>query len=263
MNVTRFKAAVNRILVDNSPLPLLFLILTILVNIAWTLFHGTIRANLTILGVITFAMMSLTHAALTRGGEYAYSVLLTTCITSYIAEFVGVHFHSLFGRYDYTSHLGPMIFGIPVLIPFAWFMMMYPCLLVGQTISKNIFMSSAVTGALMMGWDLYLDPQMTRETYWFWQFVTDNINGIPISNYVSWFVVSSVIAYQINKRTPTTPITTRDFAPFAMLMWVWLGSFLVNIVPFAPFLGQPGVAVSGFVGMGLVMVPVIMTMRQV
>ncbi|MEI6404284.1 MAG: carotenoid biosynthesis protein [Actinomycetes bacterium] len=254
---------VKQILVDNRPLPLLLGLITVLLNIVWTLVHDATRAHITIAAVISFAAMSLVHATLTRGSDFANRVFTTTVITSFVAEFLGLHTHIIFGHYEYTDQLGMQLFGVPLLIPLAWFMMMYPCLLVGHSISTNPISSSAITAALMTAWDLYLDPQMTHEVYWFWRSVTDSINGIPVSNYLSWFFVAFLISHAINKTVEPTPLTLADFAPFAMLIWVWLGSFLANIVPFAPFLDQPAVAVTGLIGMGAVMIPVIMRMRQV
>jgi hypothetical protein len=53
-----------------------------------------------------------------------------------------------------------------------------------------------------------------------------------------------------------------NFTPFALVIWVWLGSFLVNIVPVSPFFNQPAVAISGFIGMGIVLLPWLWTSWQ-
>jgi putative membrane protein len=41
--------------------------------------------------------------------------------------------------------------------------------------------------------------------------------------------------------------------PVALLLWTWLGSTLAN----AAFFGRPGTAAVGFVGMGVVGVPLL------
>ena len=51
------------------------------------------------------------------------------------------------------------------------------------------------------------------------------------------------------------PSEVSKATPYALMLWVWLGSFLVNIVPVSPFFNQPTVAISGLIGMGIVLIP--------
>ena len=231
-------------------------IVTVLANILWALFSGSTRDALTIIGVLAFSIASALHAYQAYGKQRLTKFVSIALVTTVIAEIIGVKTGIPFGTYEYDANrLGPTIFAVPLLIPFAWFMMLYPCWLVVSDLVKTKIPAIALSSLLMATWDLYLDPQMVNEGYWTWFDSGTPTKEIPISNFVGWFVTALIIFTLISWLVGSPKSKVSNVVPYALMMWVWLGSFLVNVVPVSPFFGQPQVAWSGFIGMGLVLLP--------
>lgn len=235
---------------------------TILLNIIWTLVSGTSRDFVTIAGVLVFALASSLHAYARFGGNFVIRLLATVLPITLLIEVLGVATGFPFGNYKYDLlRLGPTVLNVPILIPFAWLMMIYPASLVARDFKLKP-VPTVLLGALIMAtWDLFLDPQMVNEGYWTWLASGSPTKDIPLSNFFGWFISASFLLWIITKTVPdkfwlsSQPKSHVAQAPYYLIMWVWLGSFLANIVPVSPFLAQPLVAVQGFIGMGLVMIP--------
>lgn len=100
-----------------------------------------------------------------------------------------------FGAYEYTQWLGPKMFEhVPYFIPPSWFAMS----LVSLDLARRAF--SSKWAAVLMGtvfmvlWDVSLDPAMTLGSPVFWSYSVEGAYfGMPLSNWVGWFVVSLII----------------------------------------------------------------------
>ncbi len=101
----------------------------------------------------------------------------------------------LFGSYHYTDALGVSLLGVPLVIPMAWSMMAYPCLLTVQSLVRSRWATALLGGYLFTTWDLFLDPQMVGEGYWIWHTAERTLPGIPasVANFAGWLVVASVM----------------------------------------------------------------------
>jgi uncharacterized membrane protein len=237
---------------------------TVLANILWALFSGASRDALTITGVLAFSSASALHAYQAYGRAKLIKFVSIALMTTVIVEIVGVKTGIPFGTYEYDSvRLGPTIFSVPLLIPFAWFMMLYPCWLVVSDLVQAKVLAIPLSALLMATWDLYLDPQMVNEGYWTWFNSGLPSKEIPLTNFVGWFVTAVIIFSLISWLVGSPESKVSNLVPYALIMWVWLGNFVVNVVPVSPFFAQPQVAWSGLIGMGLVLLPwVWLTWRQ-
>ena len=241
---------------------LVFAVLTVVLNIDWPLAHEQSRTATSIAGVISFFLCSALHCYGTQLRRFTIT-LFAIMPLAFIAEAVGVHTHFPFGNYAYSHLLGPSLASVPLLIPLAWVMMLYPSYLAGRYLSTNPAVSIALGAWLMAAWDLYLDPQMIREGYWTWFTSTGEATlNIPWTNFLGWFATSALFMWLLQRSD--APDENRDVrstsglmpsTPSAMLIWVWIGSFVANVLPFSPYLNRPAVAFSGLIGMGLVLVP--------
>jgi len=228
---------------------------TIAVQILWPLTHGSMRDSLTILSVILFFLTSASHALITRGPIWALSWFGISAGIGFVTELSGVHTSFPFGVYSYGSRLGPLLFGVPLLIPLAWAMMSYPAMLVGRKLAKGSGASVIVGAIALSGWDLFLDPQMVAEGHWTW---TDSgptlpgIHGIPIQNFVGWFFVSLLMMWALD-RLPRrrTDGGDGDGVPALMFLWTYVSSIMLNGV----FEHRVGAAFWGALIMGSVAVP--------
>ena len=253
------KRSVTELKLPKSRLLLVSLVaagLTVLVQIMWALTSGGLRDASTIIGVLAFATASGFHAYAAFGRVFVIKFLVVALITTFVVEVLGVTTGVPFGTYEYDpQRLGLSAFGVPFLIPFAWFMMLYPCWLISIELFKSKFLAIPTGALLMSTWDLYLDPQMVNEGYWTWFVDGIATKAIPLTNFFGWFVSTALILALLSIVLNPKPVKISNFVPYALMFWVWLGSFLVNIVPASPFFNQPAVAISGFIGMGLVLIP--------
>jgi len=244
--------------------------LTVLAQIAYPLTTGETLRVLTIATVLLFAAASVVHAAVTRGPRTALVLLFVAGGIGLLAEAVGVRTGVPFGRYDYARSLGPKLLDVPLIVPLAWVMMAYPCLLLGRRLARSYARATrrarirrggiapgavaVVTGAVTLAaWDLFLDPQMVAAGHWAWANpapALPGVPGVPLTNYAGWLGVALVLMAVLHLLFPESARAPED-VPGALLAWTWAGSTLGN----AAFFGRPWVAMWGGAVMGLLVVP--------
>lgn len=170
-------------------------------------------------------------------------------------EYLGSAHGLIFGEYDYTDLLGPRAFGVPVLIPAAWFMMLYPSWeIAGVLAPKRRTARVLIAAAAMTAWDLSLDPRMVADGAWIWP--TGGIYfGIPLSNFAGWFVTATLIfaVWTWINRSQHAPSSGMSL-PVLIYATNWLGEAGAN----ALFWSGPQVAAIVFVAMGLFAVPAVL-----
>ena len=231
-------------------------VVTVLANILWAIFSGSTRDVLTIVGVLAFSIASGLHAYNAMGRLRLIKFVSIALVATIVIEIVGVKTGIPFGTYEYDpARLGPTLLQVPLLIPFAWLMMLYPSWLVVNDLVKAKVPAVLMSALLMATWDLYLDPQMVNEGYWTWFASGVPSKEIPISNFLGWFITAAIIFTLVSRFVGDPKSDVSKLVPYSLLLWVWLGSFLVNVVTISPFLGDPKTAWSGFIGMGLVLLP--------
>ena len=238
--------------------PVLLAALTVLLQIAYPLVHDHPREVLTVVTVVVFFLASASHAAVHRGLRWAAVMVTVTAGTGLVAEAVGTATGFPFGDYGYARSLGWKLFGVPVVIPMAWTMMAYPCLLVGQRLARSRVGAAAIGGAALASWDLFLDPQMVEAGHWTWADVRLALPGapdVPVSNYLGWLAVAALMlaALQLLPRRAAD-----DRLPTALFLWTYASSVLANAV----FFGRPLTALVGGIGMGLVAIPYARALRR-
>ncbi len=131
--------------------------------------------------------------------EHALALLGSGFAIALLFEHLGSRYGFLFGNYHYTDLLGFKAFGtVPVIIPIAWFMMLYPSWRVAGRLLRKVrsgwfVPARIVIGALAMtAWDLSLDPRWVADGGWVWH-DGGAYFGIPLSNFLGWFVTAALI----------------------------------------------------------------------
>jgi lycopene beta-cyclase len=208
--------------------------------IRWTLGDSTLHFGIIagVLAQIILVLVILWHA---WNRAYLLRVTLVVVFGAWLAEAVGSHTGIPFGRYDYTNILQPQLLGVPLLIPLAWMMMLPPAWAVSRAIvgSGSRIKFALISAAAMTAWDLFLDPQMVAWNFWIWE--SPGIYfGIPLVNFVGWFLVSGLISWLVNP--PSLPLTA--------LITVYGVTWILESIGQFFFWGLPGPAIFGFVGMG-------------
>jgi uncharacterized membrane protein len=228
-------------------LPAGLAVLTVALQIAYPLVHGSVRDRLTVVTVLVFLACTVAHATAAQGPAWTARLLGFVAVTALAVEAVGIRTGVPFGDYAYNGSLGPRLLGVPMVVPLAWAMFAYPALVVGHRLGHPV-----LAGAVALaGWDLFLDPQMVDAGHWRWRDVQVPLPGhIPLSNLLGWLLVSLLLMAALS-RLPYRRADER--VPVALFVWTWLGSTVAN----AAFFVRPAVALVGFVGMGLVGVPLL------
>lgn len=226
--------------------------LTIGLQVLYPLLRGSARDLLTVLTVLAFLATTLCHARGSRGRAWTLHYLLVAAGVSFAAEAVGVATGAPFGEYAYADSLGPALLGVPVLVPLAWAMFAYPCLLAGTALGHPVVLGAAA----LASWDLFLDPQMVAAGHWRWLDVEHAVPGlgpVPWSNVLGWLAVSLLLMALLS-RLPV--VVADDRVPAGLLLWTWASSVLANLA----FFGRPGVALVGGLAMGAVVLPAVRRM---
>jgi putative membrane protein len=151
--------------------------------------------------VVLGAAAILLHAANRFGWGRALGLLAAGALVSLSSELLGTSTGFPFGPYSYTTLLGYRIGGlVPFPIPLSWFYMIYASLAItGRILPAWNSETSRVAwafcaGAILTAWDVAMDPAMSKATtHWLWH--TDGFfYGMPLTNWIGWFLTGSVVA---------------------------------------------------------------------
>ena len=174
-------------------------------------------------------------------------VVCVVVLCAFLFEAIGTRTGFPFGGYDYTPALQPQFLHVPLLIPFAWLMMLPPAWAVSQAIThfeernsiKKEVVFVVVSAFAFTAWDLFLDPQMVLWGLWEWH-TPGGYFGIPWVNFLGWLFVSAIITALARP----TLLSTRPLLVVYTLTWVF------ESVGLAVFWGLYGPALIGFLAMG-------------
>jgi putative membrane protein len=231
--------------------PWLLLAGVVLLQIGYPLVGGVGRPRLVMATVVVGFVLSVGHAAATRGPRAAVALVVVTCLGGLATEAIGVSSGFPFGDYSYGDALGPLLAGVPWVIPLAWTWMAWPAWLAAGTLVSWLVGRVLVAGVGLASWDLFLDPQMVAERYWLWSGSFGGLPGVPdvpVRNYLGWLLVALVMMALLSRVSPAS----NDDAPMhALYLWTYCSSVLAHAV----FLALPWSALWGGLGMGLVAVP--------
>jgi lycopene beta-cyclase len=227
-----------------------------LLVILWVLSMISVPIQLWIGGmpVLPFALTltvviqaAATMSVLLRGWGWRRTAVVVgaVLVMGWLVEFVGSRTGFPFGIYHYTASLQPQILSVPLIIPLAWLMMLpaswaVAACLVGTTQRWRFILVSALA---MTAWDLYLDPQKVAWGMWVWPGVEGGYFGIPWSNYAGWLLTTAVMTFIVRPRD----------LPLIPLLVIYGITWILQAIGLGVFWGQPGPAVVGFLGMGILL----------
>jgi putative membrane protein len=165
-----------------------------------------------------------------------------------------------FGSYEYSGSLGYQIYGVPLVVPFAWVMMAHPLLIAARKITKNwVFLYG---GIAMMAWDLFIDSLMVADGGWKWEFTGSHVPlqpEIPISNPIGWLLAGMGLMAILNKllHLDRRRVGTNTTVPDLFLIWTWFSGVVGNLF----FFDRAGTALIGGVVFGLILLPYLFLLR--
>ena len=229
-----------------------------MLQIPYPLLDGRALEIFTLLTVYFGAAAMLLHARLSFGNKFALTYLGITATFAWVIETIGVNTGWPFGVYEYSETLGVFIFDVPLVVLFAWTMMAYPALIAARRIARGwVFLYG---GAILMGWDLFLDPQMVAAGRWTWEVTGPSFPyapEIPLSNPFGWLLSGLTLIVILHFILPTE---RRKDAPSTMvadiyLAWSLVGGFIAQFF----FFGRQGLALVALLIYGLILAPYFFT----
>ena len=219
--------------------------MAIIFQICYPLVNGRTLLFVTFGTVYSGALAMLIHAYYSYGFKYLISYIGITFSFALITEEVGARTGWPFGNYTYDSSLGFVLSSVPLIVPFAWLMMAHPVLVAARRVTSH--WTFLYGGAVLMAWDLFLDPQMVSAGRWIWEFDGAHVPfqpEIPISNTAGWLFAGMGLIALLNLLLPRE---RRKESANAGAVDIFLGwTLFAGIVGNLFFFGRPGVA--GFAG---------------
>ena len=221
---------------------------------------------------IFMLFFSLSHACYFIGWRKTMIFFALTSAISWGYEQIGVETGLIYGEYHYTDYLGQKVGHVPLIIPLAWFMMIYPSYLIANMIFSGkpllaqnkfsqIVLISLLSALVMTAWDFVVDPYLSGPTVnaWVWE-KGGSYFGIPIHNFFGWVLTtfSIYLAYRIFESKSKHPEVT--FGKFEIVMPVAAYGFMMiaNLIPGEP----PELRIIGPVIMGIPIVLSIIRFKQ-
>lgn len=108
-----------------------------------------------------------------------------------IVEWIGINTQLLFGHYYYTTVMGWLVFGVPLLIGCNWFTVVYCSGMISNYFfnPKNKIGHALSTATIATMFDFLTEPIAIKLKFWQW---LPN-NEVPLYNYFCWFIFSFII----------------------------------------------------------------------
>ena len=237
-----------------SVLPLVIAVALVLTAIAYPLSSGSGRDAVSWTIVVLGSLLSVVHAAASRGARTAAGLLVLVAVVAVGFESVGVATGFPYGRYAYSDVLGPELLGVPFLVPLAWLMMAWPSWVLADRLSRPVrpgrrrLARVAWAAGIFAAWDVVLDPQMVQAGYWTWAHPEPGLPGIdtvPLTNLAGWLLAGLVLMALLDLLVTRTAVPDAprigDAAPLLAIAWMTMGGALAH----AGWLGLPGSAAWG------------------
>ena len=192
---------------------------------------------------LVFVLFALTHCAVQEGWRRTGVFFAVSAVVSYGMEEIGVRTGLIYGTYHYSDMLGAKLGHVPVIIPLAWFMMIYPSWRVARELLRGVdggdfvrITSVAIAAALVMtGWDVVMDTGMAAAGNWVWE-KGGAYFGVPRHNYLGWLLTTFLVYWVVGwlwRGARHTAVSTRAFAALPVMVYAFfaLRYVMANRIP--------------------------------
>ncbi len=214
-----------------------------------------------ILIILIETLLAFLCAVWVMGLKTSFRMLLVVFALSWLVEEIGVTTGLLFGEYYYTEKLGLKLLDVPVVVPLAWFMVIFVSNVMANYIGDRsvVTASTRVPHELMMSliaafiavvYDMCTDPIMVHQVKaWVWVDGGEYF-GIPLKNFAGWlstaFILSCLSRY-ICRNVPRPDSGSPSRKWIAAYPFLAYASFALG---YAVIDNPPGTRVVGLFAMG-------------
>lgn len=179
------------------------------------------------------ALLVAGHEMARRGVGITLGAFALIAVISGLAEWVGATTGLLFGNYEYTTRFGILIGGVlPFTIPLAWVIVLTGAARIPliERIPSLPLRCLAIAAVATLT-DLNLEPVAIHvREYWVWSDAAgEHLAWAPLSNYVTWFVLSAVLAFPLairSRKSVVPPPQLPRLAHPAVVLLLMNGLFL-------------------------------------
>jgi uncharacterized membrane protein len=180
---------------------------------------------------------------------------LTVMVISYLLEAIGVQSGFPFGAYRYTDVLFPQLPGsVPLAVLFAWVLIIFSVYSWLRLEKQRLTIGRVLIGALLATLlDMEIEPVATHlEHYWEW-LAPGHVNyyGVPIMNFVAWFVVAWVLLFLIDRILPNMAEGPTRLVTLVPRLLFGLSLFMFGLVDLTH--GYYGAVVPGILASALLL----------
>lgn len=194
------------------------------------------------IGTTLLALAVLLYSLKTYGGK-AWLLFLVAFAFGLGIEWLGKTTGIPFGNYRYTAS-GPSLLGVPLLVPLGW----WAFSIIALSISPK-GMKLLVAPLALVAWDIGLDPLMVSQG--FWQFEQGIYYGIPLTNFLGWYLSGLLLVAILLKLEPGLKLDSSlelrlAFVAQAFLLSVGLLFFGLPVASLLTFLAMGSVAFLSF-----------------
>ena len=239
-------------------LPLTLSILFLALFIYHSILHPLLRPYVNLPGLpggltvstLLLMLFSFFHAWYALGVRSTLVFFALSATISWAFEQVGVATGLVYGPYHYTDALGAKLGHVPLLIPIAWFMMIYPSYVIANLIAGEppagsrgslgrIAWLAFLSAMVMTAWDLVVDPVLTSPPFvaWVWQ-QGGPYFGVPVQNFAGWMLTTFTVylVYRLYERrvsihTPSPVSVGSAVLPLLAYTAMLLANLLTRVQP--------------------------------
>lgn len=176
-----------------------------------------------VLGLTSILLAVIASIALLFWDIAARQKALIACsivLAGFVFELIGVHTGLLFGDYQYGSILGYRLWGVPITIGLTWFIVTLSAWHIVSFGSLQSIYKFLLAGTLVVMFDLLLEQFAIVYGFWAW-----SGGSVPLSNYVTWFVISCVffgIYYRFSKKSAPSIYIAGLLPLMSLFFWFML-----------------------------------------
>lgn len=173
-------------------------------------------------------------------------IMLIVLMIPLIFEYIGMNFGGPMGiMYEYSESFNPKFLGLPLLVWGFWAIFICIGYLTTNSIlcfffRKNyteLLMSKfplfvIFDGIIVVSFDIFIDPFAVKIGLWKWLFLKESYFGVPVGNFVGWFIIVAVTSVLIRIVDLKAGAGKSEKIPLYSMLCVicfLLAAFVVNI----------------------------------
>tara|TARA_B100001248_G_C27375800_1_gene454189 strand:+ start:995 stop:1822 length:828 start_codon:yes stop_codon:yes gene_type:complete len=212
--------------------------------------------RLRVIQVLIGASLFFIHGVSYWGFINIIIFMLITLIVTLVLEIIGSKTGYIFGgKYNYNQDNTPgyVMFGIPVLIPIAWFGIIYMSINFGCFLTNTQFPFRndidyyfiILIAIFVMLLDFVLDPLAVNEDRWSWK-SSGIYYGVPLLNFFGWLLVP-ILALLIFHQYSQPFIITVDYHSYLFQYFPTILFISLPIIASRPCF-ERGLKIPGYLG---------------